>query len=132
MTDRDEAKQSKTARGCRCAQLHPDQHNPLEYRDCAITTLQEALLDSLKREEALEELAERSTRRLVELSTLGSIGAFAARDAAVERAEQAEARLKSLVEKAEAVLWLAKHEAVPEDSVTMQALRAELDKLKAE
>jgi hypothetical protein len=43
-----------------------------------------------------EELANRSLRRLVELSKPGSLGAFAARDAAVARAVLAEAQLSHL------------------------------------
>ncbi len=49
-----------------------------------------------KERDELREQAQRSTRRLIELSEPGSIGAFAARDAALEKLQEAEQREKEL------------------------------------
>lgn len=49
-------------------------------------------------------LAERSVRRMVEMAEPGFIGAFGARDAAIERAEQAEAALNAENENLRALL----------------------------
>lgn len=86
----------------------------LKERTTAITAeLSRAHDEAVERIEALEaenaalkQEAERSTRRLVELSAPGSIGAFASRDHWKERAEKAEAENAALRADAERYRWL--------------------------
>jgi len=105
-------------------QIHED------YRSASLSDVERAVNAEMKlrtdlaaAQEALkaaEELAERSTRRMVEMSEPGFIGAFAARDAAIDRAQRAE-------ERADKFKWQVRDTCTRAERAEERAERAERD-----